>query len=80
MDELLTEDEHRALDLTVELTNLVAQNIIGPGYTSQGDINEFVTDIHRIQNRIMAQAAARAYPDRYRLLGGTVLRKAGDLT
>jgi hypothetical protein len=69
---LLTDAEHRAMDLTVELTNLICNEIIGNGRTRTSDINELVGDIHAIQRTILKQAAARAYPDRYRLLGGEV--------
>jgi len=66
---LLTEAEHRAMDLTVELVNLIAGEIVGHGRTRESDLNELVRDIHAVQRTILKQAAARAYPDRYRLLG-----------
>ena len=59
-------------DLTVELVNLVCHDVIGDGRSRAGDVNEFVDAIHDIQRMIMSQAAARAYPDRYRLLGWSV--------
>lgn len=68
---LLSRAEHRAMDLTVELVKLVTAEIVADGPTRVGDLSEFVANIHGIQNMILAQAAARAYPDRYRLLGGT---------
>jgi hypothetical protein len=34
------------------------------------DLNELVVPIHTIQRAVMANAAARAYPDLYRRLGG----------
>jgi hypothetical protein len=67
--ELLTADEHRAMELTAELVNLMARAVISYGDSRHGDIQELVEHIHGIQNMILAQAAARAYPDRYRLLG-----------
>lgn len=67
----LTEDEHQAMALTADLANTMAR-IIGHGSTAQADLTEVVYRIHAIQHTIMAQAAARAYPDRYRLLGGTI--------
>jgi hypothetical protein len=67
--DLLTPAEHRAMDLTVELVNLICSDIVGHGRTRVSDINELVGDIHAIQRTILKQAAARAYPDRYRLLG-----------
>ena len=69
-DELLTDAEHRAMDLTVDLWNLIAREIVGHGPARAGDLAEMCSDVHGIQERILAQAAARAYPDRYRLLGG----------
>ena len=33
------------------------------------DVQEAVDKIHQLQHAVAAQAAARAYPDRYRLLG-----------
>jgi len=65
----LTEDEHEAMRLTAKLTNLMCRAVIGRGDSRYRDIEEFVAHIHAIQHTIMAQAAARAYPDQYRLLG-----------
>lgn len=70
LDALLTPDEHRAMDMTAELWNLLAQKVVGRGSARDGDMAELASDVHRIQERILAQAAARAFPDRYRLLGG----------
>lgn len=69
-DELLTDAEHRVMDLTVQLVNLLAGEVIADGPGRVGDVNEVVHAIHIIQRMVMGQAAARAYPDRYRLLGG----------
>lgn len=66
--DLLTETEHEFMQATVQLINLY-RRICGSGPTLQGDLEEFCADIHKIQYRVLAQAAARAYPDRYRLLG-----------
>ena len=67
---LLTGAEHRAMALTVELVNLLAGEVIADGPARRGDVNEVVHAIHLIQRMVLGQAAARAYPDRYRLLGG----------
>lgn len=67
-DQLLSEDEHRAIEMAGELGALLRQ-IIGDGPTAAADWNEFAAPIHVIQRDVMKQAAARAYPDRYRLLG-----------
>lgn len=63
--ELLTEDEHRLMDLTGEL----ARGLFVLCGQAAGDRAEVALRIHGIQQMILAQAAARAYPDRYRLLG-----------
>lgn len=69
LDGLLTPAEHKALGLTAELWNLFVQEIVGNGETRIQDSSEFASHIHDIQHTIMAQAAARAYPDQLRLLG-----------
>ena len=66
--DLLTEDEHRAVEMAGELWNLLCR-IVGSGPSRDGDLDEFVHLIHGIQRGVLKQAAARAYPDRYRLLG-----------
>lgn len=67
----LTDAEHKAIDLTAELMNLLAGEIIGDGPARSQDINEAGRHIHAIQHMVMSQAAARAHPGRYRLLGGS---------
>lgn len=67
----LTPDELAAMDTTVTLVHQL-RAIVGDGPTRTADMNEFIVLIHGIQRGIMSQAAARAYPDRFRLLGGTV--------
>jgi hypothetical protein len=68
----LTEAETRAMDITVDLVAVVCQEVIGHGPTRDNDVREFVDKVHQIQATIMAQAAGRAHPDRYRLLGETL--------
>ncbi len=70
MPDLLTDDELRALALTAELYDLVAARVIGRGPSRGGDVVELAMHVHAIQNMIAGQAAARAYPDRFRVLGG----------
>jgi hypothetical protein len=72
MSELLTDAEHRAMDLTGELWNLLCREVVGHGPSRDRDLRELAHDLHVIQERILAQAAGRAYPNRYRLLGGVV--------
>lgn len=71
MDELLTDDEKRALELTGELENLFGR-IVGNGSSRSFDLNEVCGHIHVLQHMLMAQAAARRYPTEYRLLGRTL--------
>lgn len=68
----LTPDEQSAIQLTADLTDLVAQNIIGFGPTRDADLAEFVFYIHGIQHTIMSQAAAREHPELYRQLGAVI--------
>ena len=70
----LTDLEFQALDMTSDLTNLVIHRIIGNSPSRQPDVDEFVFHIHAIQKMLMGQAAARAYPTPFRLLGGMVKR------
>lgn len=64
----MTEGEHRAMELSAELWKAICE-VAGRGQTRHDDLTEAVAHIHAIQHMIMAQAAARSYPERYRLLG-----------
>lgn len=68
---LLTNDEKLALALTGTLANLFGK-IVGKSSSRDGDLNEIVGEIHNLQARLMGQAAARAYPQQFRLLGETL--------
>lgn len=68
----LTIEEHEAMELTAELANRLSR-IVGQGPSRAGDIAELVAHLHAIQQAILAQAAGRHYPDRYRLLGETLV-------
>jgi hypothetical protein len=70
--ELLSAAEQHCLDLTVELWNTMVREVIGGERSSHGDRSELASKIHDIQHMIMSQAAARAYPRIFRLLGGSV--------
>ena len=67
--ELLTPDEHLALELSAELALLV-RKIIGDGPDADYDWAMALDRIHAVEHSILAQAAARAYPEFYRPLGG----------
>jgi hypothetical protein len=69
-DGLLTPTEHTAIRLAGELWNAVC-DATGHGPTRSADLWEVASHIHAIQNAVMANAAARAYPGEYRLLGGS---------
>jgi len=83
-DELLSDDEKEALRLTGELANVMNRICFAP--SKQGPItmmsrrrdiglqdwSEAATEIHHIQHRIMAQAAARQFPSQYRLMGDAI--------
>lgn len=58
------------MEVSATLANLMRQ-VIGGGPDAAHDWNEAAHNIHAVQNAILAQAAARAYPDQYRLLGGS---------
>lgn len=70
MSELLTDLELEAMDLSAKLANKVKE-MIG---SASPDWSEAALHIHGIQNMILSQAAARAYPDRFRLLGNSGTR------
>lgn len=63
----LTDREQYALELTVQLVHELAVIVGDP---SHPDMHELVAHVHAIQHAVMANAAARAYPDLYRPLGG----------
>jgi hypothetical protein len=69
---LLTEAEHAAIEAAGALWNQLCR-IVGHRRTRAGDLNELAAHIHGIQRAVMKQAAARAYPERYRLLGQTIV-------
>lgn len=67
----LTADERRAMKVSADLWNLL-NVIVGNGPSRLNDLRELAAHIHGIQHAIMSQAAARAYPDLYRLLGSSL--------
>lgn len=75
----LTPEEHRVMDMTADLANALYRLIDGTdeGLVSR-DWNEAVLPLHAIQHTVLAQAAARAYPERYRLLGRTLTKIEED--
>lgn len=67
--DLLTAAEHEIVDLAGQLWNKLCK-VVGDGNSRESDLGEAVVHIHAIQQFVLSQAAARAYPDRYRPLGG----------
>ena len=68
--EILTDDEKYAMELLSKLSGAM-RRIIGDAHpVGKSDWAEAVADIHHLQRMVMSQAAGRAYPERYRLLGG----------
>lgn len=70
-DDCFAAAELAALDLAARLAEKLAQ-VVGDGPTRAHDLNELLVHVHAIQHAVMAQAAARLYPERFRLLGGVV--------
>lgn len=68
--------------LEIETVGMIGQvwtnlcKIVGDGPSRSGDMRELVAHIHAIQQAIMSQAAARAYPEQFRPLGGTLRNDA----
>jgi hypothetical protein len=51
---------------------LISKCIVANGPTRTEDLAELTAAIHVIQRTVMAQAAARAYPGEFRLLGEVI--------
>lgn len=84
IEPILTSDEHHAVKLAAELWNHLCKTI-PKGPTRSADLGELVVHIHAIQQAVMSNAAGRAYPTKYRLLGlslhtpeDVATRSAGD--
>lgn len=70
----LTADEREAVRQAGLLFTFIAERIVAHGPTRADDLAEFRYAVHVIQRAVEAQAAARAYPREFRLLG-TVMPK-----
>lgn len=71
MTTLLTAAEQGAVTTAALLVEQLAE-IVADGPSRDADLADAVHHIHAVQRMLLAQAAARAYPDRYRLLGDTL--------
>jgi len=67
--ELLTPTEKELVETLGECASIYNHKVLGPGPTRGTDLAEFVSHIHDLQFRVLAQAAARRYPGTYRLQG-----------
>lgn len=71
IEDLMTQEEHDCMTVSAELAELL-RKVIGDGRQTEHDWAEAAAHIHAIQRMVMSQAAARAFPDLYRLLGRTL--------
>lgn len=65
----LTEDELKADDMILELLNHIREKVMLDGESFKSHMKDVIFHIHSLQTIVMSQAAARAYPERFRLLG-----------
>ena len=67
----MTAEEHEAMDAIgrahAAICKVIRQG--GDEAVENADINEAVLHVHALQQMVLSNAAARTYPDRYRLLG-----------
>jgi hypothetical protein len=73
----LTELEQEAMEKSGELAYLI-RKIIGDGPNAYNDWAEAAIHIHALQNMLLSQVAARAYPETFRLLGQALGPKPKD--
>lgn len=78
MTELMTPAEHEAMNKLGELWKLFVNDIVDQGAAENADRSEILYHVHALQRTVMAQAAARAYPELYRPLGGDPMPDADD--
>lgn len=68
---MLTEKEIQLVKVLGSCMGMFSE-ICGNGDTRSSDLNEVCDKIHQLQNIVLSNSAARAHPDMFRLLGGTV--------
>lgn len=68
MSDLLTELEHETIAMLGKIFGNITR-IAGESEVRAADLTEAASKVHDLQNMILAQAAAREYSSRYRLLG-----------
>lgn len=69
MTDLLTDKEHALVKKLGECAGEFS-DILEHNQSRINDAAEFITLIHFLQRFVMSQAAAREYPEIYRMLGG----------
>lgn len=74
----LSEAEWLAMQLISTVHELMVDKIIGNGPARWGDVSEVTSAVHVIQHMIQSQAAARVYPDAFRLLGEGATQEEED--
>ncbi len=74
MNDLLTEQEIRLVSELGRCGGLFRE-VIGKGRQSANDRDEVSRHIINMQNMVLANAAARAYPTKYRLLGKDIKQR-----
>jgi DNA-binding transcriptional regulator YhcF (GntR family) len=80
---LLTGDERQAVRQAGLLYTFIAERVVAAGANRSDDLAELRAACHVIQRAVLAQAAARAYPEEFRLLGDVVTARStgtGDNT
>jgi hypothetical protein len=65
---MLTQKERDVLTLLTDAWSGFLE-IAGNGETREADLAEVTSKIHDLQHVVLAQSAARMYPDEFRLLG-----------
>ena len=68
---LLTPREREAVQKAGDLWGDLCA-IVGDGPTRDADLAELIVHVHAIQHAVMSQAAGRAYPSEFRLLGSVI--------
>ena len=69
MPDLLTADEKKAVDLLGDIDDLLQDSIIADGNNRDFDIDRADAHLSALQEMILSNAAGRAYPGSYNVLG-----------
>lgn len=71
MTDALTSLEREIINDLGELWGKIC-NVVDDGPSREKDLGELVSHIHALQRAMMAQAAARCYPEEFRALGSVI--------